>query len=95
MDASGTIDNAIPFASAGDPRVPSAKNTFKPFDNQTLPYFVQTIFARDDAIALVDGLDARIVEAEAKLQASDYAEMMTILNALRTSPPTQGIFKPA
>ena len=53
VDASGIIANAIPFASAGDPRVPSAKNTLKPFDAQTLPYFVQTMFARDDAIALV------------------------------------------
>jgi hypothetical protein len=49
----------------------------------------------DDAIAIVDGLDARLIEAEAKLQAADYAGMMTILNALRAAPPTQGIFKPA
>jgi hypothetical protein len=95
VDATGTIANAIPFASAGDPRVPSAKNTLKPFDNQTLPYFVQTMFGRDDAIALLDGTDARLIEAEAKLNAGDYAGMMGILNALRTSPPTQGIFKPA
>jgi len=95
VDATGVIANALPFASAGDPRVPSAKNTLKPFDAQTLPYFVQTMFARDDAIALVDGADARLIEAEAKLQTADYAGMMTILNALRASPPTQGIFKPA
>ena len=95
VDATGLIANAIPFASAGDPRVPTAKNTLKPFDAQTLPYFVQTMFGRDDAIALVDGLDARLIEAEAKLQTADYAGMMTILNALRASPPTQGIFKPA
>jgi len=94
-DATGTIKNALPFASAGDPRVPSAKNTLKPFDNQTLPYFVQTMFGRDDAMALLDGLDARLIEAEAKLNAADYTGMMTILNALRTAPPTQGIFKPA
>lgn len=93
-DATGTIKNALPFASAGDPRVPSAKNTLKPFDNQTLPYFVQTMFGRDDAIALLDGLDARLIEAEAKLQTGDYVGMMGILNALRTAPPTQGIFKP-
>ena len=95
VDAAGIIANAIPFASAGDPRVPSAKNTLKPFDAQTLPYFVQTMFGRDDAIALVHGIDARLIEAEAKLQTGDYAGMMTILNALRAAPPTYGIFKPA
>ena len=100
VDASGIIANAIPFASAKDPRVPSANGAtsspvLKPFDAQTLPYFVQTMFGRDDAMALVDGLDARLIEAEAKLQAADYAGMMTILNALRTAPPKQGIFTPA
>ena len=56
---------------------------------------VQTMFGRDDPIALLDGADARLIEAEAKLQTGDYAGMMAILNALRTAPPTQGIFKPA
>ncbi|MEP6494576.1 MAG: hypothetical protein ABJF01_17960 [bacterium] len=99
VDASGQITNAIPFASAKDPRVPAANGAslspvLKPFDAQTLPYFVQQMFGRNDPIALVDGLDARLVEAEAKLQVADYAGMMTILNALRTSPPQQGTFKP-
>jgi hypothetical protein len=53
------------------------------------------MFGRDDAIALLDGADARLIEAEAKLNAGDYAGMMTILNTLRTAPPTQGTFKPA
>ena len=39
------------------------------------------------------GIDARLIEAEARLRASDIAGMMTILNALRTSPQTIGIFK--
>lgn len=95
VDASGIIANAIPFASANDPRVPSGKNTLKPFDAQTLPYFVQTMFKQNDPVAFVDGLDARLIEAEAKLQTADYAGMMAILNNLRTNPPTQGIFKPA
>jgi hypothetical protein len=98
VDATGTIANALPVASANDPRVPSTNGAnvkLKPFDAQTLPYYVQTMFGRDDAIALVDGLDARLIEAEAKLQTADYAGMMTILNALRKAPPVQGIFQPA
>lgn len=100
VDAGNLVKNAIPFASANDPRVPSKNGAtlspvLKPFDAQSLPYYVQTMFGRDDAIALVDGLDARLIEAEAKLQTSDIAGMMTILNNLRAAPPTQGIFKPA
>ena len=39
------------------------------------------------------GIDARLIEAEAKLQAGDIAGMMTILNALRAAPQTLGVFK--
>jgi len=35
---------------------------------------------------LVSGLDARLLEAESKMAAGDYAGMMTILNALRLGP---------
>ncbi|HEY4133569.1 MAG TPA: hypothetical protein VGM50_23315, partial [Gemmatimonadaceae bacterium] len=41
-----------------------------------------------------DGLDAQLIQAEARLNANDIAGMTSILNALRASPPTQGIFKP-
>jgi hypothetical protein len=92
-DASGIIANAIPFVSAKDPRVPTTRNA-NGFDSTT-PYYQQGIWNRDDPVAIVDGLDAQLIQAEAKLNAADYAGMTTILNALRTSPPTQGIFKPA
>jgi hypothetical protein len=39
---------------------------------------------------LVSGIDARLIEAEAKLNANDIAGMMTILNALRTSAQKLG-----
>jgi hypothetical protein len=44
---------------------------------------------------MVAGVDARLIEAEAKLQASDIAGMMTILNALRATPPRLGALQPA
>ena len=40
---------------------------------------------RDDPIPMVSGIDARLIEAEAKLNASDFVGMMTILNTLRTT----------
>ena len=50
---------------------------------------------RDDPIAIVDGLDGQLIQAEAKLSADDFAGMTATLNALRATPPTQGIFKPS
>lgn len=91
--------NAIPFASMNDPRVPVAKGTdlkLPAEDGGQTPLFVQQIYKnRDDPIPMVSGLDARLIEAEAKLQAADYAGMMTILNALRAAPPKLGNFQPA
>jgi starch-binding outer membrane protein, SusD/RagB family len=88
------IRNAIPFGSANDPRVPivgSFKSTaITGFDGNT-PYVRTTMFsARETPSVIASGVDARLIEAEAKLQANDFAGMMTILNALRTAPQTLG-----
>ena len=93
------IINALPFASAADPRVPvtgsSAASSPKGIDNLT-PWVGQLIWtARETPVVLASGVDARLVEAEAKMFAGDYPGMTAILNALRTSTPTLGTFKPA
>ena len=49
--------------------------------------------ARDDPVPLVSGIDARLTEAEAKLNANDVTGMMNILNALRTTSQTIGPYK--
>jgi len=93
-----TIGNVIPFASLNDPRVPILKGTDAkiPSEDGLTPLFIQQIWkGRDDPIPMVSGIDARLIEAEAKLNASDFAGMMTILNALRTAPPKIGNFQPA
>jgi hypothetical protein len=91
FDASGVIRNALPFISAKDPRVPVTDAKKKGFDGQT-NLFAFTI-ARSDPSPLVSGIDARLIEAEAKLKANDIAGMMTILNALRASAQTIGSIK--
>lgn len=89
FDVSGRILNAIPFASAGDPRVPVlgtslASSRGRAFDNTT--WFVeQTIWGRSDHTPILSGVDARLIEAEDRLRANDIAGMMTILNALRAA----------
>ncbi|MDB4874734.1 MAG: hypothetical protein JWM41_1180 [Gemmatimonadetes bacterium] len=89
------VKNAIPFFSAKDPRLPatysvSAKgDTTKSQDgltfSRTTPLYGQTT-----TIAVVNGIDARLVEAEAALRANNPAGMITILNALRATPLTIG-----
>jgi starch-binding outer membrane protein, SusD/RagB family len=89
VDATGTIQNALPFASAGDPRVKVNRTSTKSFDGLT-PFNEFVDYGREDPTALVSGVDARLIEAEARLQAGDYPGMNSILNALRTAPPKIG-----
>jgi len=87
----GAIKNALPFISAKDPRVPVTDAKKKGFDGQTNLFTFGV--ARGDPMPLVSGIDARLIEAEAKLNANDIAGMMTILNGLRTSAQTLGTIK--
>jgi hypothetical protein len=94
VNVAGQIFNAIPFARLNDPRV-KAVNSGKPGeDNITIFIDVQN-WGRDDPIPALSGIDARLIEAEGRLQANDIPGMMTILNTLRTNQQTLGIFKPA
>lgn len=89
------VKNAIPFFSAKDPRLPSnytvgTKNdTTKGQDgltfSRTTPIWQQTT-----SMAVVNGIDARLIEAEAQLQANNPAGMIATLNALRASAQTLG-----
>jgi starch-binding outer membrane protein, SusD/RagB family len=88
------ILNAIPFARLNDPRV-SVTNSGKPGEDNVTIFVQVNNWGRDDPIPVVSGIDARLVEAEAKLQGNDINGVMTILNALRTAPQTLGIFKVA
>lgn len=92
IDPAGLLKNAIPFASLNDPRLPVLNKKALGEDGATA-LLLQQIYARDDPVPLVSGIDARLTEAEAKLNANDVTGMMTILNALRTTSPTIGPYK--
>ncbi len=92
VDVGGRILNAIPFARLNDPRVIVVDKGIVSEDGHSEYYEVQN-WGRDDPMPPVSGIDARLIEAEAKLQANDVAGMMTILNALRASPQVIGIFQ--
>jgi starch-binding outer membrane protein, SusD/RagB family len=98
FDTSGRIRNAIPFASAQDPRVPNVGSPIgtsaagKSFDGST-NFINQTLFGRTEPTPIVNGIDARLIEAEAKIATNDFAGMTTILNALRAAPQDLGVLK--
>ncbi len=90
--APSVIKNALPFASANDPRIPvtgSTSNTRKAFDGST-PWAGQLLYGQTDPFPVLTGIDARLIEAEAKINASDFAGMFATLNTLRTSAQTIG-----
>ena len=90
-DIGGQILNAIPFARLKDPRV-SVTDTHTKAEDNVSDFVNVNNFGRDDPIPALSGLDARLIEAEAKLQANDIPGMMSILNALRASPQVIGNF---
>ena len=93
VNVAGQILNAIPFARLNDSRV-KVLNSGAPGEDNVTIFIDQGNWGRDDPIPPLSGIDARLIEAEAKLQ-NDVPGMMTILNALRTAPQTLGVFKVA
>lgn len=89
-DIAGQIVNAIPFARLADPRVLAVDTHTKAEDN-TSDFVDVKNWGRDDPVPALSGIDARLIEAEAQLQANNIPGMMAILNTLRTSGQVLGV----
>lgn len=90
------VKNAIPFFSLKDPRLPvvytvstNGKDTTKSQDGLTYSR-TTSLYGQTTAMSVVNGIDARLVEAEAALAAGNPAGMITILNGLRATTLTIG-----
>jgi hypothetical protein len=90
------VKNAIPFFSAKDPRVPvtysvssNGKDTTKSQDGFTFSR-TTSIWGQLTTVPLMNGLDARLIEAEGQLVAGQYGTMTASLNALRKLRPKIG-----
>jgi starch-binding outer membrane protein, SusD/RagB family len=90
--------NGLNFATANDPRVPVCQTVAGNAaaclgvtagrEDASRPLHLQRLWpTRDAAITIVDGVGARLIEAEAQLRANNPAGMITTLNALRTTVP--------
>jgi starch-binding outer membrane protein, SusD/RagB family len=88
-DQEGNV--GLPYRSAEDPRVPYFDEEDVGLDGST-PQF--TLLKYPDASAPVpvaDGIEARLIEAEAQLRAPDLAGMTSTLNELRQFFPDLGL----
>ena len=91
-DREGT--NGLPFRSEGDvtnanndPRVANVRRAGAGvgFDGIT-PQWIQTKHGKRDSLAIIaDGVEARLIEAEAELRGGDYPAALLILNDLRAN----------
>lgn len=94
--------NGLPFRSAGniatpgfDPRIPDRRNPAaggNGFDARTPHWITQKYPVRASGVILADGVEARLIEAEAQYKAGNYAVPATgtlaILNSLRAQTAT-------
>ena len=75
--------NGLPFRSANDPRLPTAAGG-NAFDANT-PFVNTTLWAKNDPVTIVSGIEARLIEAEAALQANDVTNYLAKLNIARAT----------
>lgn len=76
--------NGLDFATANDPRIP-IDGTGSPsrFDQRTPRYYFRKYNAFDSPVTVASGVEARLIEAEAALQAANIALWLTKLTEAR------------
>ena len=88
--------NGLPFRAEGDtagsvddPRIMNFRRggAGLGFDGATPQWVVGKHNKRDTLAIIADGVEARLIQAEAALRANDYPTTLTILNALRANAP--------
>ncbi|HTS87588.1 MAG TPA: hypothetical protein VMG41_03785 [Gemmatimonadales bacterium] len=82
-DSEGGV--GLPFRSANDPRVPYMDTGHLGLDQTTPQFDVLKYPSISSSVVLADGVEARLIEAEAQLQAGSFSGMNTILNDLRST----------
>lgn len=92
--------NGLDFRTAGDPRVPVTQEPMPGFDQNTPSYQLLAYAITGDALGretsfpLASGIEARLIEAEAALQAGNAAGAFVILNQLRAGAGLAALLDP-
>lgn len=75
----------IDFVTPKDPRLPRSRGAATVFDNSIPMVLVQqALYGQFDSIPIASGIEARLIEAEGRLQAGDNAGWLAAINTLRT-----------
>jgi len=75
--------NGLDFATAGDPRVPTEYVGVSRFDSETPMYRYLKLTSRAAPVETASGNEARRIEAEAQMNAGDFAGWIATINAAR------------
>lgn len=88
------VRNALPFVSARDPRLPVTIPAGINGQDGLTRARTTTLYGQLTPTDVANGIDARMIEAEAALQAGDVTRFLAIHNALRANPPKLGEVQP-
>lgn len=90
------VANAIPFASLKDPRLPVTIPTSGAINGQDGQTYTRTtaMWQQLTPVDVVNGVDARMIEAEVALKSGNVTGWLAIHNALRAAPPKLGEIQP-
>jgi hypothetical protein len=84
---SGEGTNGLNFATAGDPRVPTRATGVSRNDRVTPMVQFTKYASQADPVTQASGIEARLIEAEAALQAPDVTLFLAKLNEARATMP--------
>jgi hypothetical protein len=85
----------LPYRTTDDPRVPFEDTGDVGLDNTTPQFTLLKYPGAGASVVVADGIEARLIEAEALLQANDLGGMTTILNDLRAGQGLDPLGDPA
>jgi hypothetical protein len=87
-------DVGLPYRTAEDPRVPFFDEESAGLDNTTPQFTLLKYPDFSASVVVADGIEARLIEAEALLQASNLGGMTAILNVLRATQDLDPLGQP-
>jgi hypothetical protein len=83
--------NGLPFISAADPRVPVGPRVANGGFDANVDLYRQLLYpTRETSFPLITGIEARLIEAEAALQANNTTRFLEMLNNPRSANRTIG-----
>jgi len=77
--------NGMNWRTAADPRVTASTTPTVAFDGSSQHFFTSNWAVRTDPVIVSSGIEARLIEAEAALQANDFVNFIVKLNVARAT----------